>query len=105
MDYLGARLSSARSCQSCIRQLTHSSRMHTAVPKYASPVPHPSVAGPPPPPPTPAASQPEDRVARKRKQAELLQRGLNLRANPSKAGSVLQKRLWTDVSVEETPGI
>lgn len=78
--------------------------LHTGTPRHATPLPHPTTPGPPPEPPTPAVSQPEDRVARKRKQAELLQRGQALRANPAKPASVLQKRFWKDVFVNDTPG-
>ncbi|KAF2104171.1 ATP12-domain-containing protein [Rhizodiscina lignyota] len=94
---------SARACTRSARRLRHSFQLHTVAPQSASPVPHPSVAGPPPPPPTPDVAQPEDRVARKRKQAELLQRGLSLRPNPAKPATALQKRFWKAVSIKETP--
>jgi ATP synthase F1 complex assembly factor 2 len=43
-----------------------------------------------------------DRLARKRKQADLLQQAKDLRSSASKPKSVLKKRFWTDVSVKET---
>ncbi|KAL2357090.1 hypothetical protein BJ546DRAFT_837702 [Cryomyces antarcticus] len=79
--------------------------LHTTTPKPATPLPHPTAPGPPPKAPLPSVTQPEDRVARKRKQAELLQRGQALRADPAKPGAALQKRFWKDVSVKETPGM
>ncbi|KAF2652907.1 F1-ATP synthase assembly protein [Lophiostoma macrostomum CBS 122681] len=75
--------------------------LHTSAPRCAQPLPQPSVPGPPPEAPTPAASDALDRVARKRKQAELLKRAREIRTAPSKPKSVLQKRFWQDVTVLE----
>ncbi|KAK4988583.1 ATP synthase mitochondrial F1 complex assembly factor 2 [Elasticomyces elasticus] len=77
--------------------------LHTSSTQKATPLPLPTVSGPPPLPPQVSASQPEDRVARKRKQAELLERGKSLRTNAAKPSSVLQKRFWKDAAVKETP--
>jgi ATP synthase F1 complex assembly factor 2 len=44
-------------------------------------------------------------VARKRRQAELLKQAQEVRATPSRPKTVLQKRFWQDVTVQETPGI
>lgn len=79
--------------------------LHNSTSRSAKPIPFPTTAEPPPPPPEPAAIVPDDRIDRKRKQAELLQKGRELRANPSKPATVLQKRFWKEVSVNETPGI
>lgn len=78
--------------------------LHTSTSRRATPLPHPSVPGPPPETPTPAASDPLERVARKRKQAELLAQAKEVRSAPSKPKSVLQKRFWKDVTVKETDG-
>ncbi|KAF2202839.1 ATP12-domain-containing protein [Delitschia confertaspora ATCC 74209] len=75
--------------------------LHTSSSRYATPLPHPSVPAPPPEPPTPAASDVLARVARKRKQAEMLRQAQDLKSPRAKTG--LQKRFWKDVSVKETP--
>lgn len=77
--------------------------LHTTPSKPAVPLPT-TTAGPPPQPPLPAASQYGDRVDRRRKQAELLKRGQDLRASQMKPGSAMKKRFWKDVSVKEVPG-
>lgn len=71
----------------------------------ATPLPI-GVVGPPPSPPLPAASQYGDRVERKRKQAEMLKQGRELRAshNPKGKQYSVKKRFWKDVHVKETPG-
>ncbi|KAF2843782.1 F1-ATP synthase assembly protein [Patellaria atrata CBS 101060] len=74
--------------------------LHTSSTQLATPV-SPNIPGPPPPPPVPTPTSAEQRVARKRKQAELLQRGKALRADPSKPSSALQKRFWKEVTVKE----
>ena len=50
-------------------------------------------------------SLPEDRVARKRKQLELLQRGQALRNDAAKPTTNLRKRFWKDVTVKSTDGM
>ncbi|KAF2864939.1 hypothetical protein BDV95DRAFT_508303 [Massariosphaeria phaeospora] len=77
--------------------------LHTSASRHATPLPHPSVPGPPPETPTPQASDALDRVARKRKQAELLNQAREVRASPTKSKTLLQKRFWKDVVVKETP--
>lgn len=78
--------------------------IHDSRRAYATPIPHPPAPGPPPKPPMPSASFEGDRVARKRKQASLLELGKTLKANPAKPSSVLQKRFWKDVSVRRADG-
>src|SRR5262245_47628547 len=78
--------------------------LHTSAARCATPLPHPSVPGPPPESPTPSPSDPLERVARKKKQAELLKQAREVRTTPSKPKSVLQKRFWKDVLVKETEG-
>jgi len=78
--------------------------LHTTTPKAAIPLPT-TTAGPPPSAPIPAASQHGERVDRKRRQAELLKRGQDLRAGQTKSGSVLRKRLWKEVNVHTDRGM
>ena len=67
---------------------------------------HPiTAAGPPPEAPRPAASQYGERIDRRRRQAEMLKQGQEMRASQqSKKSGPLKKRFWKDVSVKETPG-
>ncbi|KAK3168349.1 hypothetical protein OEA41_004796 [Lepraria neglecta] len=60
-----------------------------------------SVPGPPPPAPAPATSQYGERVDRRRRQAELLKKGQDLRASHMKPGTAMKKRFWKDVSVQK----
>jgi ATP synthase F1 complex assembly factor 2 len=78
--------------------------LHTSSFLSANPIPFPTTAEPPPPPPEPARVQIDDRIDRKKRQAELLQKGCEVRSNPSRPVTVLQKRFWRNVSVEETSG-
>ena len=77
--------------------------LHTTAVRRATPLPHPSVPGPPPETPTPSASDALHRVARKRKQAELLKQAKDIRT-PNKSNSGLAKRFWKSVTVKETDG-
>lgn len=95
------------SCQRLPRprvQAVSKQALHTTAVKPATPLPHPTIPGPPPASPVPAVTSTEDRVSRRRKQAELLERGKALRTNPAKPGTALQKRFWKDVHVKEVPG-
>ncbi|KAK8190605.1 ATP12 chaperone protein [Phyllosticta capitalensis] len=74
--------------------------LHSSRPVPANPLPHPTTPGPPPGPPKPAASTPQERVARKLQQAELVKKGQELKAKPS---SALKKRFWSNVHVKQTP--
>ena len=76
--------------------------IHTSFLKAANPVPHPTAPGPPPKPPSADPTFVDDRVARKRKQAELLKEGQKLKTNPAKPATNLQKRFWKNVSVQQT---
>jgi ATP synthase F1 complex assembly factor 2 len=62
------------------------------------------VPGPPPETPTPSVSDALDRVARKKRQAEMLQQAKEFRPSSKKPTSVLKKRFWTDVTVREADG-
>lgn len=66
-----------------------------------------TAAGPPPGPPIPepAAINKEDRIARKKKQAELLRRGQDLKGlGTGKGGSAATKRFWKDVNIKNVDG-
>ncbi|KAF2768555.1 F1-ATP synthase assembly protein, partial [Teratosphaeria nubilosa] len=75
--------------------------LHTTTSRDATPVAHPTVPGPPPQAPQAAVSYAQDRVARKRQQAELLKKGREAKTNPAKPTSALQKRFWKNVSVKD----
>ena len=77
--------------------------LHTTAPTAATPLPT-TAPGPPPPAPVPAASQYGERVDRRRRQAELLKRGQDLRASHMKPGTAMKKRFWKDVSVQTDNG-
>jgi ATP synthase F1 complex assembly factor 2 len=69
-----------------------------------SAVAHPITAhGPPPKAPVPAPEFGE-RVERRKKQAELIQQGKEIRAESTKPSAALKKRFWKDVHVKQTPG-
>jgi hypothetical protein len=64
-------------------------------------------SGPPPKAPVPSAEHVDSRVARRRKQAELLKRGQDLRAvaGGKGGGTAKQKRFWKDVHVKHADGM
>lgn len=78
--------------------------LHASPFRAANPLPN-TAAGPPPSAPVPAASQYGERVDRRRRQAELLKRGQDLRAGQMKPGSAMKKRFWKDVNVKQDPGM
>lgn len=99
---LAAAASSLSARRLAIRHQSAAQRYyHNTSRSSATPVSHPTVAGPPPQPPKVAATQPADRQARKRQQAEALIANQKAKTNPAKPGTVLQKRFWKDVSVKE----
>lgn len=70
-------------------------------------IPHPLIKpGPPPAPPKPSPHQYGEVIARRRRQAELLERGQDVRAAPtaSKPGAALTKRFWKDVHIKQDDG-
>ena len=77
--------------------------LHNTPSKSANPLPV-TAHGPAPKAPLPAVTQIEDRIARRRKQAELLQQGKQIRAAEKKPSGVLRKRFWKDVHIREVPG-
>lgn len=76
-------------------------QLHTTPSQSATPVSHPTVPGPPPNAPQAAATQPDERLARKRALADHIRQGQEAKVNPAKPGSVLQKRFWKNVHVKE----
>ena len=78
--------------------------LHTTVPRVATPLPI-TATGPPPAAPQPAASHYGERVDRRRRQAELLKRGQDMRASQTKPGTAIKKRFWKDVSVQTDDGM
>ncbi|KAF7898646.1 hypothetical protein EAF00_005092 [Botryotinia globosa] len=79
--------------------------IHTTPPSPATVAPAAFTAsGPPPAAPTPSAEHVGIRVARKRKQAELLKKGQDMRdvANGKGRGTAKLKRFWKDVNVQDT---
>ncbi|APA11963.1 hypothetical protein SS1G_05525 [Sclerotinia sclerotiorum 1980 UF-70] len=79
--------------------------IHTTPPSPATVAPAAFTAsGPPPAAPTPSAEHVDIRVARKRKQAELLKRGQDMRAVASGkgGGTAKMKRFWKDVNIQHT---
>ena len=85
-------------------QLSDSQCLHTTSHRHATPLPI-TATGPPPAAPLPAASQYGERVDRRRRQAELLKRGQDVRASQMKPGTAMQKRFWKDVSVQQDIGM
>ena len=86
----------------CLR--AHLQCLHTTVLRLATPLPI-TATGPPPAAPQPAASQYGERVDRRRRQAELLKRGQDMRASQMKPGTAIKKRFWKDVSVQRDDGM
>jgi len=82
--------------------------LHTSAARHATPLPHASVPGPPPATPTPHPSDPLERVARKKRQAEMVKKAQEVRTEsvPSnKPKALLRKRFWKDSIVKETDGV
>lgn len=81
-------------------------RLHTTPLKGATVAPL-VASGPPPKAPVPSAEHVDSRVARRRKQAELLKRGQDLRAvaGGTGGGTAKQKRFWKDVHVTHADGM
>ncbi|CAG8950264.1 hypothetical protein HYFRA_00008502, partial [Hymenoscyphus fraxineus] len=78
--------------------------LHTTSPQSATVAPI-TATGPPPNPPVPSADHVDARVARRRKQADLLKRGQDMRAvaGGKGGGSAKTKRFWKHVHVKESP--
>jgi ATP synthase F1 complex assembly factor 2 len=93
----------------CLRQqhqpttLARHRILHSSSSNFATPISYPTAPGPPPAIPQPTRPELDERVARKRKQAELLERGRQLKPNPSKPSTALQKRFWKQVIVKDSP--
>jgi hypothetical protein len=81
--------------------------LHTTPPQPATVIGRLTTTGPPPKAPIPSAEFVESRVARRRKQAELLKRGQDLRAvaGGTGGGTAKLKRFWKDVHVKHVDGM
>jgi hypothetical protein len=87
------------SCAPSPARLIHASAARTA---NVAPV---VGTGPPPEPPVPAAGTLHERVARRRKQAEMLKSAKDIRAaRDGKDGGGFKRRFWKDVSVAVVDG-
>ncbi|EXJ76869.1 ATP synthase mitochondrial F1 complex assembly factor 2 [Capronia epimyces CBS 606.96] len=85
-----------RLAEPAFRQLTTTAwRPATALPITA--------AGPPPSAPVPTSSQYGDRVGERRRKAEMLRQGKELRASEPGKSSPLKRRFWKEVHVKEVP--
>jgi ATP synthase F1 complex assembly factor 2 len=62
-----------------------------------------TATGPPPRPPVPSVSQQDDRIERRRRHAEMLKQGKEIRANQQGKQSPLRKRFWKEVHVKDVP--
>lgn len=62
--------------------------------------------GPPPQPPIPSTENAHERVARRRKQAEMLKNAKEIRSAGSAKSNAggMKKRFWKDVSIQEVDG-
>lgn len=99
-------VSGRRTAVSATRRFRPACRcLHNSSSRTATPLSHIVQAGPPPQPPQPPATESEDRIARKKQQAALLQKGQQMKVNPAKPASALQKRFWKETSVAESPGM
>ncbi|KAI8932605.1 hypothetical protein NX059_010106 [Plenodomus lindquistii] len=81
--------------------------LHTTATRGATPLPHPAVPGKPPASPTPEPSEAMARVARKRKQADMMKQAREMRdvySPANKPKNMLAKRFWKDVHVKEGDG-
>ncbi len=80
--------------------------LHTLPPNPAAVSPI-TASGPPPTAPIPSAEHVDSRVARRRKQAELLKRGQDLRAVAAGTGggTAKTKRFWQNVHVKSAHGM
>ena len=94
------------SCSAYRASLSQAQRcLHTSTSKPAT-VASITASGPPPTAPIPSAEHVDSRVARRRKQAELLKRGQDLRsvAGGTGGGTAKTKRFWKDVHVKHADG-
>jgi len=104
-----------RRCFSDARPTVHSYKAGTATlgqrylhstPTKEATISPASIVAPPPPAPIPSAEHVDSRVARRRKQAELLKRGQDIRdiTGGKGSGTAKTKRFWKNVHVKHTDG-
>jgi hypothetical protein len=100
-------LDSSKAIRSCQTSAQLAQRcLHTSTPNPATVAPI-TASGPPPTAPIPSAEHVDSRVARRRKQADLLKKGQDLRtvASGKGGGTAKMKRFWMDVHVKEVDGM
>lgn len=97
-----ASLLSARRTSRLATTFTQSRNIHNSPSNSATPLPHVTVPGGPPAPPQQHPTDTQERLNRKRQQAESFLAGVNSRPSAGKPVSLLKKRFWKDVSVKET---
>jgi ATP synthase F1 complex assembly factor 2 len=93
---------SARRTTRLVTAFTHSRNIHNSPSTSATPLHHVTVPGAPPAPPQQHPTETQERLNRKRQQAESFLAGVNSRPSAGKPVSILRKRFWKDVSVKET---
>ena len=89
-------------CSRCLGHLSYRS-LHASSPTAATPFPI-TATGPPPSAPIPAASQYGERVDRRRRQAQMLQRGQEHRMDQANPCHAMKRRFWKDVTVQINSG-
>lgn len=93
---------SARRTSRLATAYTQSRNIHNSPSNSATPLPHVTVPGAPPAPPQQHPTETQERLNRKRQQAESFLAGVNSRPSAGKPVSILRKRFWKNVSVKET---
>ena len=93
---------SARRTSRLATTYTQSRNIHNSSSNSATPLHHVTVPGSPPAPPQQHPTETQERLNRKRQQAESFLAGVNSRPSAGKPVSILRKRFWKDVSVKET---
>lgn len=78
--------------------------IHSSVAKSANVAPIVGTGPPPEPPVTAAVHSAQERVARRRKHAEMLKTAKELRSSKSNSGPSLKSRFWKHVGVKEVDG-
>ncbi|OAQ68641.1 ATP12 ATPase family protein [Pochonia chlamydosporia 170] len=92
-----------RTLSRAISTTINSRMMHATASKAANVAPILGT-GPPPEPPTPAVRNMNERIERRRKQAELLKQAKVIRNAKDGKSTTLRKRFWKEVSVQEVDG-
>ena len=86
--------------QPCCAVRARARWLHVTPSKDATPIPHPTITGPPPSPPESAPTSSSNRMSRRKQQAETLRQAQDTKIDPSKPGSALRKRFWKEVHLK-----